>query len=120
MLRPFADNERMPRFSNSDRREGDRPGRWDVAAVVADTLSAQALMGLFASEGVPARMQSDTALLGAARECRILVPREMIQRARCVLWQTRFSDEELAQLAVGQGESGQPQASPPRDTPERR
>ncbi|HTX06702.1 MAG TPA: hypothetical protein VMD06_12835 [Steroidobacteraceae bacterium] len=81
----------MPRFAS--------PGDWDVAAVVADTLSAEALIGLFASEGVPARLQSDTALLGAARQCRILVPRDMIQRARCVLWQTRFSDEELAMLA---------------------
>jgi hypothetical protein len=81
----------MPRFLS--------PGDWDVAAVVADTLSAEALMGLLASEGVPARVQSDTALLGAARQCRILVPRDMIQRARCVLWQTRFSDEELAALA---------------------
>ncbi len=26
----------------------------------------------------------------------------MIHRARCVLWQTRFSDEELAALAVGE------------------
>jgi len=81
----------MPRFLGQ--------GHWDVAAAVADTLSAQALIGLLASEGVPARMQSDTALLGEARQCRILVPRELIRRARCVLWQTRFSDEELAALA---------------------
>ncbi len=74
-----------------------------MAAVVADTLSAQALIGLFASEGVPARLQSDTALLGAARQCRILVPQDMIGRARYVLWQARFSDEELSQLALGQG-----------------
>jgi hypothetical protein len=90
----------MPRFSSFEYRDGS--GRWDVAAVVADTLSAQALIGLFASEGVPARLLSDTALLGAARQCRILVPQDMIGRARCVLWQARFSDEELAQLAVGQ------------------
>lgn len=74
---------------------------WEIAAVAADTLSAQALLGLFASEGVPARLLTDSELLGAARQCRILVPRSMIHRARCVLWQTRFSDEELAELAVG-------------------
>jgi len=78
---------------------------WEIAAVVADTLSAQALVGLFASEGVPARLLTDSELLGAARQCRILVPAAMIHRARCVLWQTRFSDEELASLAVG--ESGE-------------
>ena len=75
---------------------------WEIAAVVADTLSAQALLGLFASEGVPARRVTDSELLGAARQCRILVPTAMIHRARCVLWQTRFSDEELAALAVGE------------------
>jgi hypothetical protein len=75
---------------------------WETAAVVADTLSAQALVGLFASEGVPARLVTDSELLGAARQCRILVPGPMIHRARCVLWQTRFSDEELAALAVGE------------------
>ncbi|HYK25891.1 MAG TPA: hypothetical protein VEV18_06510 [Steroidobacteraceae bacterium] len=75
---------------------------WEIAAVAADTLSAEALVGLFASEGVPARLVTDSELLGAARQCRILVPSAMIQRARCVLWQTRFSDEELAALAVGE------------------
>jgi hypothetical protein len=103
----------MPRFSSFAQRDGDRPGHWEVAAVVADTLSAQALVGLFASEGVPSRMQSDTALLGAARQCRILVPREMIQRARLLLWQSRFSDEELAALAVGQGEGAPDGELPP-------
>jgi hypothetical protein len=98
----------MPRFSSS--------GHWEEAAVVADTLSAQALIGLLASEGVPTRLQSDTALLGAARQCRILVPRDMIRRARCVLWQTRFSDEELAALA---DETPQADEAPPRDGSER-
>lgn len=77
---------------------------WEPAAVVADTLSAQALIGLLASEGVPARIDSDTALLGVVRQCRILVPRAMIRRARYLLWETRFTDEELASLAVGDTE----------------
>jgi hypothetical protein len=81
---------------------------WETAAVVADTLSAQALLGRLASEGVPARLQSDTALLGAARHCRIQVPGEFIHRARYVLWQTQFSDEELASLAVGAGDEALP------------
>ncbi len=75
---------------------------WETAAVVADALSAQALLGRLTSEGVPARLQSDTALLGVVRQCRILVPGDMIHRARWVLWQTRFSPEELASLAVGE------------------
>jgi hypothetical protein len=80
---------------------------WDTAAVVSDTLSAQALMGRLASEGVPARLQADTALLGVARQCRILVPSRLLHRAKYVLWQTHFTEEELASLATGElsGES---------------
>ncbi|HTX24252.1 MAG TPA: hypothetical protein VMD03_06315 [Steroidobacteraceae bacterium] len=100
------------RLLSSDR--WNRSDSWEVVVAVADTLSAQALIGLFASEGVPARLQSDTALLGAARQCRILVPREMIRRARCVLWQTSFSDEELAALAVGEASDTEAGEAPER------
>lgn len=80
---------------------------WEILTVVADTLSAQALIGLLASEGIGTRVQADSELLGAARQCRILVPRRAILRARCLIWQTRFSDEELSALALGEalGES---------------
>ena len=80
---------------------------WETAAVVSDTLSAQALIGRLASEGVPARLQSDTALLGAARQCRILVPAGLRHRAKYGLWETQFTEEELAILATGElsGES---------------
>jgi len=75
---------------------------WETALVVADALSAHALLGLFASEDIPARLQADSALLGVVRQCRILVPAEMLHRARCILWQTRFSEEELTSLATGE------------------
>ncbi len=74
---------------------------WEIVTVVPDTLSAQALLGLFASEGIRARVQTDSELLGAARRCHVLVPSKVIGRARCLLWQTRFSDEELSALAMG-------------------
>ena len=76
--------------------------KWDTAAVVADALSAQVLLGRLLSEGLPARVQSDTALLGVVRQCRILVPRDMMHRARWVLLQNRFSEDELASLATGE------------------
>jgi hypothetical protein len=78
---------------------------WDTAAVVSDTLSAQAVLGRLAAEGVPARLQSDTALLGAVRQCRILVPASIVAHARVLLWQSRFTDEELASLALGETDS---------------
>jgi len=75
---------------------------WEIVAVVADTVSADVLMGRLAAEGVKVRLKADTALLGAARWCTILAPSSMIHRARCVLWQTSFSDEELCALALGE------------------
>ncbi len=85
---------------------------WEIVAVVADTLSAEALLGLLASEGIRARVQADSELLGAARQCRILVPRKVVRRARYLLWQTRFSDEELAALAMGEPASDGTAAGP--------
>jgi hypothetical protein len=76
------------------------PEGWDTAAVVSDALSAQALLGRLVAEGLPARLQTDTALLGVARQCRILVPTRLLLRARWLLWQTRFTDEELTELAT--------------------
>jgi hypothetical protein len=73
---------------------------WDTAVVVSDTISAHAVLGRLASEGVMARVQCDTALLGAVRQCRILVPTALLRRAKYVLWQSSFSDEELAHLAA--------------------
>jgi hypothetical protein len=73
---------------------------WDTVVVVCDTISAHALLGRLASEGVTARLECDTALLGAARQCRILVPAESVRLAKCVLWQSSFSEQELANLAT--------------------
>lgn len=74
---------------------------WETVAVLADTVSAGVLMGRLAAEGIRARLQADTAILGEARQCRVQVPANRVHRARCVLWQTSFSDDELAALALG-------------------
>jgi hypothetical protein len=76
--------------------------KWEVVVVVADTVSAGVLMGRLAAEGIRVRLQADTALLGEARQCRIQVPANVVHRARYVLWQTSFSDEELCALALGE------------------
>jgi len=79
---------------------------WETAAVCSDELSAQALLGRFAAEGVPARLEADSALLGASRSCRILVPARLLHRARWVLSQSSFTAEELEALATAS--SGEP------------
>jgi hypothetical protein len=78
------------------------PGKWATVAVVSDTLSAQAVFERLVSEGVEARVQSDTALLGAARQCRVQVPVEAEHRAKRVLADAQFTDAELDDLATGE------------------
>jgi hypothetical protein len=79
---------------------------WHVVATVPDTMSAQALLTYLQAEGVPAMVQTDTALLGEARRCDILVPAESTYRARLLLAQGQFTDAELTFLATGEPYSG--------------
>lgn len=75
--------------------------------MVSDTLSAQAIFERLVTDGVPARIQSDTALLGSARLCRIQVPAEAAHRARRVLEEAQFTDVELERLATGESGDGE-------------
>lgn len=75
---------------------------WRLLMTVLDVLSAQALVERLISEGVPARLRSDSSLLGTARRCEILVPERLLQRAEWLLSSGQFSDDELASLAIGE------------------
>ena len=77
-------------------------GKWTTVAVVSDTLSAQAVCERLMTDGVEARVQSDTALLGTARSCRIQVPAEAERKAKRVLAEAQFTDAELEKLATGE------------------
>jgi hypothetical protein len=79
---------------------------WSTVSVVSDILSAQAICELLVSESVPARIASDTELLGAARQCRIQVPEELLSRAKWVLSDAHFTDAELEFLATGKIDRG--------------
>jgi hypothetical protein len=81
-------------------------GKWTTVAVVSDTLSAQAIHERLVTEGVEARVRSDTELLGMARQCRIQVPAEAERRAKRVLAEARFTDAELERLATGEPDDG--------------
>jgi hypothetical protein len=80
------------------------PAKWKTVAAVSDTLSAQALYERLVTEGVEARIRSDTALLGSARQCRIQVPEEAERRAQRVLADAQFTDDELDALARGESD----------------
>lgn len=79
--------------------------KWQPVAVVLDTLSANAMAERLQIEGIPASVQSDSSLLGVARQCRVLVRAADLPRAHAVLSSGGFTDEELTQLAVGEGRS---------------
>jgi len=75
---------------------------WQVVAAFSDVASAHATATLFRAEGVPAKIVSDTSLLGEARGCEIQVPRELVHRARWLMSQAQFTDAELTFLATGE------------------
>lgn len=75
---------------------------WKSLVTVADTLSAQALIDRLQLEGVPARIESDSSLLGAARLCHVMVPTNQVHRARRLLEAESFTDAELRFLATGE------------------
>jgi len=77
-----------------------------VVATFSDVASAHALAALFRAEGVPAKVVSDTSLLGEARGCEIQVPPELAHRARLLMSQAQFTDAELTFLATGELEDG--------------
>jgi len=74
---------------------------WKRIATVMDTVSAEVIRRLLASEGVPAEIRSDSSLLGEARQCDILVPAAWAARAQAILGQHPASDAELERLAGG-------------------
>jgi hypothetical protein len=76
-------------------------GKWITVAVVSDTLSAQAIYERLTTDGVTARVVSETELLGTARLCRVQVPQESEHRAKRVLADAPFTDAELDELATG-------------------
>jgi hypothetical protein len=66
-----------------------------------DRFSAEALVGLLAGEGVPAYIASDEPIPGLARNFSVLVPPDLLHRARWILQQAPVSESELTRLATG-------------------
>jgi hypothetical protein len=74
---------------------------WQFLMTVFDEISAQVLTERLKEEGVPTRVRTDSAILGAARACDILVPLELLARAKAILSSEQLSDAELSYLATG-------------------
>jgi hypothetical protein len=74
---------------------------WQLLTTVPNMPAAQAIATLLGNHGVACQLQADTALLGEGRSCSILVEASLMHRAKWVLADARFTDEELEFLATG-------------------
>ena len=70
--------------------------QWQEFAVYSDAASAEVAAGLLRSEGVPVNVASDEPMPGLIQGFRLMVPAEMMHRARWVVSNAAFTDEELA------------------------
>ena len=71
---------------------------WQQFAAYPDAASAEVVAGLLRSEGVPVNVASDEPMPGLIQGFRLMVPAEMLHRARWVVSNADFSEEELASL----------------------
>jgi hypothetical protein len=79
---------------------------WQEFAAYADAASAEVAAGLLRSEGVPVNVASDEPMPGLMQGFRLMVPPEMLHRARWVFSNAAFTDEELAFFATDRLDSG--------------
>lgn len=82
---------------------------WQEFAVYYNASSAEVAAGLLRSEGVPVDVASEEPMSGLMQGFRLLVPPEMMHRARWVAAQATWSEEELTFLATGRLDSDPPQ-----------
>jgi hypothetical protein len=75
--------------------------KWQVLTTAPDLPSAHALVEALMSQGITSHVVPDSTLLGQALPCRVLVDSALAHRAKWVMSQAQFSDEELAFLATG-------------------
>lgn len=75
---------------------------WELRMILNDTLSGQVVIDRLRGEGIDVQLRTDTALLGAARRCDVLVPADAARRARQLLSQEQFTCAELTSLATGE------------------
>jgi hypothetical protein len=80
---------------------------WRVVDTFGDRISAEALLGLFASENLPSRIDSNEVVPGLGTEFSVLVPAELLHRANWIRRQAGdVSAQELIYLATGELPNG--------------
>lgn len=75
---------------------------WVSVAVYSDRASAEATLGLLASDSIPAYISSDEHVPGLGTSFAVLVPFDDRHRAHWLLKEPVLSDQELTYLATGE------------------
>lgn len=74
---------------------------WQLLITAPNVPSARALATSLSAQGVSARVVPESTLMGEALPCRIMVAATSMERARELIAQGPFSEQELAFLATG-------------------
>ena len=74
---------------------------WQAVGEFPNHLAAEIAASVLRAESVPVRIESSGALPGLELGSRVLVPAEILHRAKWLLAQARVSDSELELLATG-------------------
>ena len=75
--------------------------KWQLLMTAPNVPAAHALVTLLKGRAIECRVKSDTSLLGEGRPCAVMVEASLLHRAKYVLAEVNFSDEELDFLATG-------------------
>jgi hypothetical protein len=78
---------------------------WKLLTTVTDHPTALSLAEVLSREGILVRLVSEASVLGQAATTRIFVEASRLYRARTLISQQSFTDEELTQLATGEIEA---------------
>ena len=75
---------------------------WKEFIAYSEAASAEIMAGLLRSEGMLVEVVGDEPIPGLAGGFRVLVPAELLHRARWIVSNAAFTDEELELFATGQ------------------
>lgn len=73
---------------------------WSEVVTFPDRISAEAVLGLLTQSNVPGRIVSDEHIPGLGLFFSVVVPTELLHRARWLLSEAQVSEAELTYLAT--------------------
>jgi hypothetical protein len=85
---------------------------WQLLTTAPNVPAAHAVACLLEGNGVACQVRAESSLLGEGRPCSVMVEAALLYRAKRVLSEASFTDEELELLATGQHEGDDAKEQP--------